>query len=137
MALESTSDHVEDGILRPNDEERDRLMLGYDAYVYEIEAGVSAEDIGRISFESKEERTNRLNAVIARRLAYVPYRTWVDHLLESASEGRAQLLHDGGYPYVFYATGADIKMSFASSGNEEVANLADATWYLVEAWDQS
>lgn len=112
-------------------------MLGYDVYVYEIAAGVSAEDIGRIALESNEERTIHLNAVIARRLAYVPYRTWVDHLLESAKDGRAQILHDGGYPYVFYATGADIKINFAVSGNEEVANLADATRYLVEAWDQS
>jgi len=38
---------------------------------------------------------------------------------------------------VFYATGADIKINFAASEYEEVANLADATRYLVEAWDQS
>lgn len=112
-------------------------MLGYDAYVYEIAAGVSAEDIGRIALESSDERTIHLNAVIARRLAYVPYRTWVDHLLESAKDGLAQILHDGGYPYVFYATGADIKINFAASGNGAVASLTDATRYLVEAWDQS
>ena len=39
-------------------------MLGYDAYVYEIAAGVSAEDIGRIALESNEERTIHLNAAI-------------------------------------------------------------------------
>ena len=112
-------------------------MLGYDAYVYEIEAGVSADDIRQIARESNDDGTSQLNAVIARRLAYVPYRTWVDHLLESATEGRAQILHDGGYPYVFYATGADVKINFAASGDEALASLADATRYLVEAWDQS
>jgi hypothetical protein len=73
----------------------------------------------------------------SRRVAYIPYPTWVDHLLESSKEGRTQLLHDGGYPYVFYATGADIKANFAASGSAAIAELADATWYLVEAWDQS
>lgn len=112
-------------------------MLGYDAYVHEIRPGVSAEDLRRIAQLPYGERTSYLGALTLRRVAYVPYRTWVDRLLESAEEGRAQLLHDGGYPYMFYATGADIRTNFAASRGEDIAALADATWFLVEAWDQS
>lgn len=112
-------------------------MLGYDAHVHEISAGVSAEDLHRITQVPYEDRTTYLAALTSRPVAYIPYRTWVDHLLKSSEEGRAQLLHDGGYPYIFYATGADIKANFAGSGSAAIAALTHATWYLVEAWDQS
>lgn len=46
------------------------------------------------------------------------------------------MLQDGGYPYLFHAQGTEIKTNFASGGGE-ISGLDDATWYLVEAWDQS
>lgn len=47
------------------------------------------------------------------------------------------MLQDGGYPYLFHAPGSEIKTNFASADVETLAALDDATWYLVEAWDQS
>lgn len=64
-------------------------------------------------------------------------RTGVDQLLTASEEGRASMLHDGGYPYLFHASGAEIKSNFAAEGVEAISALEDATWYLVEAWDQS
>lgn len=112
-------------------------MLGYDAHVHEMRTDVPVEELRRIAELPYEERMSKLRALTSRRVAYVPYRTWVDHLLASSKDGRTQLLHDGGYPYVFYAIGAEIKANFAAYEAEGVAGLADATWYIVEAWDQS
>lgn len=55
----------------------------------------------------------------------------------ATTEGRASMLQDGGYPYLFHASGAEIKTNFATAGVEAISALCDATWYLVEAWDQS
>lgn len=51
--------------------------------------------------------------------------------------GRAELLHDGGYPYLFHARGAEIKSNFSTAGVSAIATLSNDTWYLVETWDQS
>jgi hypothetical protein len=112
-------------------------MLGYDAQVHEILPGVSSEELGRIVQRPYEQRMDYLRTLTSRRVAHIPYRTWVDHLLVASREGRVQLLHDGGYPYLFRASGADIKLNFASEGVEAVSGLTDVTWYVVEAWDQS
>lgn len=112
-------------------------MLGYDAHIHTIRSDVTSEDLHRLRQISYRERINYLQALTAERLIHVPYRTWVDHLIRSTTEGRGEILHDGGYPYVFHATGAEIKANFAASGVEAIDDLADATWYLVEAWDQS
>ena len=61
----------------------------------------------------------------------------VDHLVDISSAGRGRLFHDGGYLYLFQASGADIKANFAMTGEGDVSDLGDETWYLVEAWDQS
>lgn len=61
----------------------------------------------------------------------------VDHLLAAASAGRVGMLHDVGYPYLFHASGADIKANFTRTDNAVVSDLGDETWYLVETWDQS
>jgi len=70
-------------------------------------------------------------------VAYVPYRTWVDGLLSAAEDGRALMLLGGGYPYLFHASGADIKANFADAGVEAIAALREEAWYVVKAWDQS
>ena len=54
-----------------------------------------------------------------------------------AEDGRARMLQDGGYPYLFHAPGSEIKTNFAAAEVEPISALKDATWYLVEAWDQS
>lgn len=112
-------------------------MLGYDAQVYEILPGVSVDDLGQMAQRPYEQRTDYVHTLTSRRVAHIPYRTWVDHLLAATEEGGVQLLHDGGYPYLFRANGADIKINFASAGVEAVSALRDTTWYVVEAWDQS
>lgn len=112
-------------------------MLGYDAHVHEIRPGVSDHNVRRIAQIPYEERMSYLDTLTSRRVAHVPYRTWVDKLLGMAEDGRARLLQDGGYPYLFHASGDDIKANFASAGVGAIADLSDDTWYLVEAWDQS
>jgi len=112
-------------------------MLGYDAHVHEVLAGVTTEDLRRIGEISYEERRGYLRTLLSRRIAYVPYPTWVDELLGATTDGRVELLHDGGYPYLFHARGAEIKSNFAAADIDAISNLSDATWYLVEAWDQS
>ena len=112
-------------------------MLGYNAHVHEVRSGISEQELRRISEIPYEERTSYLGTLISRRVAYVPYRAWVDKLLSASEDGRAQLLHDGGYPYLFHARGEEIKSNFATVDIEAISSLSDATWYLVEAWDQS
>lgn len=112
-------------------------MLGYDAHVHEIDSNVSAEDLQRIGNLPYEERMSYLSMLASRQVAHVAYRTWVDHLLTASEDGRVRILQDGGYPYLFHAQGAEIKTNFAAAGVEAISALDDATWYLVEAWDQS
>ena len=112
-------------------------MLGYDAYVHEIRPCVSEEDVRRIAQFQYKERMSYLATLTSRRVAHVPCRTWVDKLLNVADDGRVRMLHDGGYPYLFHASGKEIKANFATAGVGAIATLSDATWYLVEAWDQS
>lgn len=112
-------------------------MLGYDAHVYEIGFNVSPEDLQRIGRLPYAERKSYVSSLTSQRVAHVAYRTWVDHLLTSSEEGRARMLQDGGYPYLFHAPGAEIKINFAAAGVEAISALDDSTWYLVEAWDQS
>lgn len=112
-------------------------MLGYDLHVHEVRSGVTREDLRRIGEISYEERTRYLGTLLSRRVAYVPYRTWVDELLSASQTGRAELLHDGGYPYLFHARGAEIKSNFSTAGVSAIATLSNDTWYLVETWDQS
>lgn len=112
-------------------------MLGYDAHVYKIGSNISAEDLQRIGQIPHAERKSYVITLTSQRVAHVAYRTWVDHLLTASEEGRAQMLQDGGYPYLFHAPGAEIKTNFAAAGVEAISALDDATWYLVEAWDQS
>ncbi|HBU42501.1 MULTISPECIES: hypothetical protein [unclassified Microbacterium] len=112
-------------------------MLGYDAYVHEVRCGVSGDDLRRIGEIAYEGRTRYLGTLLSRRVAYVPYRTWVDKLLSASEDGRVELLQDGGYPYLFHARGEEIKSNFSSAGVSAIAALSNDTWYLVEAWDQS
>lgn len=112
-------------------------MLGYDAHVHEVRSGVTTEDLRRIGEITYVERTRYLGTLLSRQVAYVPYRTWVDGLLSATTDGRVELLLDGGYPYLFHARGEEIKSNFATADIEAISNLSDATWYLVEAWDQS
>ncbi|WP_447946274.1 hypothetical protein [Microbacterium lacticum] len=53
-------------------------MLGYDAYVYEIDSRVSAKDLQRISELPYAERTRYVSTLAPQQVAHVPYRTWVD-----------------------------------------------------------
>lgn len=112
-------------------------MLGYEAQVYEIRSDVRAEQLQRIVILPYAERVSYVSTLRSREVARVPYRAWVDHLLTASEEGRVRLLHDGGYPYLFHAQGAEIKTNFAAAAIDSIAALEDATWYLVEAWDQS
>jgi hypothetical protein len=112
-------------------------MLGHDAHVHQIRPGVREHHLRRIGDVAYEERTSYLGMLTSHRVAYVPYRTWVDKLLSASEDGRALLLHDGGYPYVFHARGEEIKANFSTTGVTGIATLSDDTWYLVEAWDQS
>ncbi|MFE1646196.1 hypothetical protein ACFM35_11500 [Microbacterium sp. P01] len=112
-------------------------MLGYDARVYELAPNVSKADLQRIGNLPFKERENFVSTLTSRQIAHVPYRTWVDHLLTASEEGRARMLQDGGYPYRFYAQGAEIKTNFAGAGVQAISALEDEAWYLVEAWDQS
>ena len=63
-------------------------MLGYDAHVHEVRSGVSGDDLRRIREIAYAERTRYLGTLLSRRVAYIPYRTWVDKLL-SASKPRS------------------------------------------------
>ena len=112
-------------------------MLGYDARVYEIGSHVTAEEIQGISKLPYAERASYVSTLTSQQVAYVTYRTWVDHLLTASEEGRVRMLQDGGYPYLFHAQGAEIKANFARAGVQTIYTLEDETWYLVEAWDQS
>lgn len=112
-------------------------MLGYDVYVHEIAPHVSEEDLKRIGTVPYADRTRYVSTLTSEQVAHVPYRTWVDHLHTASEEGRAWMLQDGGYPYLFHAPGAEIKTNFATAGVDPISALDDATWYLVEAWDQS
>lgn len=112
-------------------------MLGFDAAVHELRAGVGADDLSRIVQLPYAERMDYFRTLTCRCVARIPYRTWVDHLLEAEEAGRARLLHGGGYPYLFYASGADVRANFAITGAAAVNALSESTWYLVEAWDQS
>lgn len=112
-------------------------MLGYDAHVHEIASNVDAEDFQRIGKLPYAERKGYVDTLTSQQVAHIPYRTWVDHLLTASEEGRARMLHDGGYPYLFHAKGVDIKANFAAAGVQAIYTLEDEAWYLVEAWDQS
>ena len=112
-------------------------MLGYDAYVHEIGSNVSESDLQQIGELPYSERSSFVGTLTSRRVAHVAYRTWIDHLLTASEDGRARMLQDGGYPYIFHAPGAEIKANFAAAGVEAISALEDSSWYLVEAWDQS
>lgn len=112
-------------------------MLGYDARIYEIAPNVGTGDLQRIGNVPYAARGSIVDTLTAQQVAYVPYRAWVDRLLTASEEGRARILHDGGYPYLFHAQGAEIKANFGAAGVPAISALKDATWYLVEAWDQS
>lgn len=112
-------------------------MLGYDVHVYEMGSHVSPEDVQRIGKLPYAERARYVTTLTSQQVAYVAYRTWVDHLLTASEAGRARLLQDGGYPFLFHAPGVEIKTNFAAAGVETISALDDETWYLVEAWDQS
>lgn len=111
-------------------------MLGYDVYVHEVRSEVSAEDLNRIGTLPYAERMSYLNTLTSQKVAHLPYRTWVDQMLTASEDGRARMLQDGGYPYLFHASGAEIKTNFPAAG-QAVSVLEDSTWYVVEAWDQS
>ncbi len=112
-------------------------MLGYDVHVHEIRPEASERDLQQISTIPYAERMSYLSTLTSRTVAHVPYRTWVDRLLIASEDGLARMLQDGGYPYLFYAPGAEIKSNFAASELETISALENATWYLVEAWDLS
>lgn len=112
-------------------------MLGYEVHVHEIRSDVNIDHLQRVGTLAYPERMRYVKTLTSREVARVPYRAWVDHLLAASEEGRARLLHGGGYPYLFHAQGTEIKTNFAEAGVESIAALDDATWYLVEAWDQS
>lgn len=112
-------------------------MLGYDVQVHEIRSEVSAEDLQLMGTLPYAERMSYFITLTSQKVAHVPYRTWVDHLLIASEDGRARMLQDGGYPYLFHAPGSEIKTNFAAAEVEPISALKDATWYLVEAWDQS
>lgn len=112
-------------------------MLGYEARVHELAADVSEEDLHRIDTLPFRERNDYVSTLTSRQVAHVPYRTWVDDLLTVSGEGRARMLQNGGYPYLFHAQGEESKTNFARAGLRSVSALIDETWYFVEAWDQS
>ncbi len=112
-------------------------MLGYEADVHELAPTVTVRQLEALGELPYGDRLPYLGTLISRTVAHVPYRTWVDHLLEAAAEGRARILHDGGYPFLFHAPGEVVKANFASADVEEISSLANGRWYLVEAWDQS
>lgn len=112
-------------------------MLGYSATVYEMRQGVGEAEFARIGEVPYRDVATYFLTLTAGVIAEVPYRTWVDHLLNASEGGRARLLHGGRYPFLFHARGFEIKRDFAASGIEAIATLEDKRWYLVEAWDQS
>lgn len=112
-------------------------MLGYSATVYQVAPGVGDANFDRIREVPYRQVTTYFQTLVAGTLADVPYRTWIDHLLKASEEGRARMLHGGGYPFLFHAQGRDIKSDFAGSNVEAIGRLDDSEWFLVEAWDQS
>lgn len=112
-------------------------MLGYDAAVHEIRSGVGAAELGQITQLPYADRMPYFRTLTGRCVARVRYPTWLDHLLAATGVGRVRLLHDGGYPYLFYASGAEVKANFAAAGAAAIDELDESSWYLVEAWDQS
>lgn len=83
-------------------------MLGYSATVYQ------APDVGDANFDRirkvpYRQVTTYSQTLAAGKLADVPYRAWVDHLLRASGEGHARMLRGGGYPFLFHAQGRDIK----------------------------
>ncbi len=67
-------------------------MLGYDADVLELRAGVGEREVMRIARLPHEKRGGYLKTIVSRRVARVPFRTWVDQLLDAVDDGRAQML---------------------------------------------
>lgn len=62
---------------------------------------------------------------------------WADHVLECAGSGRAELLQDGGFPYLIRALGADIEVDLSGRKASAVAGVQDTTSYLAETPDRS
>lgn len=112
-------------------------MLEYEADVLELRAGVGGQEVMHIARLPHEKRGGYLKTIVSRRVARVPFRTWVDQLLDAVDDGRAQMLQNGGYPYLFFARGADIKANFAGVASTAISALPEQAWYVVEAWDQS
>lgn len=80
-------------------------MLGYDAQIYEVASGTNADDLDLIRQVPYAELMAHVDLLKSRRVAHLHYPVWVDHLLDASTGGRAQMLHDGGYPYLFHAVG--------------------------------
>lgn len=63
-------------------------MLGYDARVYEIAAGIRIEDLDRIPQIQYEERMAYVHSLTSRRLVHLSYPVWVDYLASHCAGGR-------------------------------------------------
>lgn len=112
-------------------------MLGYSVTVHAIAPDVTVHDLAHVRTLPYGEAAAFAKSFYAPPHITVSERTWIDALLDRVDEGSAQLVHDGGYPYIICARGADIKAAFARTAGEEVEVLDDAQGFLVEAWDQS
>lgn len=112
-------------------------MLGFSVDVYELAENVSATDLEAVRAVPYRQVVDFAQTFTIGSAASVAAPTWIGHLLDCTEDGRAQLVHDGGYPFLIRALGADIKETFSGRESAAAAHLSDEEWYLVEAWDQS
>lgn len=108
-------------------------MLGYDVTIHQLAPATTEAALSSVSTlpygEGVTFAKTLTDGIVARAAAPV----WISGLVATAQAGRADMIHDGGYPYLIRALGADITSVPDLSGMP----LARDEWYLVEAWDQS
>ena len=99
-------------------------------------SGTRLERIGQIPHE---ERMTYVHSLTSRLVAHLPYPVWGS----ITSSTFPQPVADGCSTMAATCTSfkplvpADIKANFPTTGEGDVSDLGDETWYLVEAWDQS
>lgn len=112
-------------------------MLGYSVTINEIGGTISEADFALMRELSYPESVNSMDKFLLRPGIHVSSCTRVDAILECTEDGRAQLVHGGGYPYLVFARGTDVAAAFARELSEAGGAIDNETWYMVEAWDQS
>lgn len=110
-------------------------MLGYSVTVHEVANTISESDFARVHELPYPESIESLRGFVREPGVHVASCIRVDAVLDCVENGRARLVHDGGYPYLIYALGADITAAF--SDHLDATVLRNGQWYMVEAWDQS